>query len=498
MQLLTQLISTFYTTQVPKVRFGKTGLQMPILTLGCMRFQQQWGPAVKNMNMVDADCQDNLVRILKRAICDFGITHIETARAYGCSELQLGAALKQLFDSGLVKREDLIIQTKVSPFPTAKEFRETLEKSLELLQLDYVDLFGIHGVGMQHQYDYIFNNGENGNCIDVVNEFVAAGKIRHVGFSTHGSEEFIRKMIETDAFEYVNLHYHYFGSYTTTGVGPHQGNKGNVELMNEKDMGVFIISAFDKGGKVYQPSNKLRILTLPEMEPMAFATSWLWTHDKHSGSTVHTAVCGAARPSDLDQGAVAAFLLGQKPDETYAKVQAVTARLEQAKVDALGKEWADTCYQGIPKSHMSKLTVEHNQIIWCYNMIKAFGLHQFAKDRYSILESHREQWDKSLTTDENIDKIGRGGWSYTPGLSFDAEEDYAEDFAAVPEANKEKVKEAEAFVHKWCAKAKVVEKEPEGPDKKLKTDEDLVPPLDWQTAYFMKTWVDFPDRPKKW
>lgn len=484
--------------QVPKVRFGKTGLEMPILTLGCMRFQQQWGPAVDNMNLVDSDCQDNLVRILKRAICDFGINHIETARMYGCSELQLGVALKQLFASGVVKREDLIIQTKVSAFATAKEFRETIEKSLSLLQLDYVDLFGIHGVNMPHQYDWIFNNGENGNCIDVVKEFIAAGKIRHVGFSTHGPEDLTRKLIETDAFEYVNLHYHYFGSYTTTGVGPHEGNKGNIELMNEKDMGVFVISAFDKGGKVYQPSNKLRTLTLPEMEPMAFGTSWLWTHDKHSGPTIHTAVCGAGRPSDLDQGAVAAYLLGKEPEARLAKVKAVAARLEQAKVDALGKEWLETCYQGVLKSNASKFSVEHNQIVWCYNSIKAFGLLAFAKDRYGTLEGNRKGWDKSLPVDKAIEKVGIGGWGFCPGLSVDPDEDYSEDFAGVPEVNKEKLKEAEAFVHKWCGTPKPAEKKEgeESEAKKAKTEEEAIP-VDWDTAYFMKTWTDFPDRPKK-
>jgi len=95
--------------KVPTVRFGKTNLQIPILTLGCMRFQQEWGPRVQNMNQVSSDCQDNLVRLLKRAVVDFGMKHIETARGYGCSELQLGVALKQLFDAGDVKREDLIL-----------------------------------------------------------------------------------------------------------------------------------------------------------------------------------------------------------------------------------------------------------------------------------------------------------------------------------------------------------------------------------------------------
>jgi uncharacterized protein len=460
---------------------------MPILTLGCMRFQQEWGPRITNMNMVGSDCQDNLVRILKRAICDFGINHIETARGYGSSELQLGVALKQLFDSGVVNRQDIILQTKVGACSTAAEFRRTLETSFALLQVDYVDLFSFHGLNLPHQYDWVFNNGLNGNCIDVVKEYVAAGKIRHVGFSTHAPEDLIRKLIETDAFSYVNLHYHYFGSYTTTGYGPSKGNLDNIRLLNEKDMGVFVISAYDKGGKLYQPSNKLRALTLPEMEPIAFGTAWLWTHDRHQGSVIHTTVCGAARPADLDQGAVAAYQFGKDPESYYSKVSAVLGRLEQAKIDALGQDWLDTCYDGILKSHESKFMVEHNQIIWCYNVIKAFGMYAFAKDRYWSLESNREKWDKTITTEAAVDKIGRIGWGYVPGLSLvPDEEDYTEDFTLVPDKNKELVLQAESFVHKYLKKP--------SPGKKA---DEIELPIEWQDSYVMKPWTDFPDRPSR-
>ena len=52
----------------------------------------------------------------------------------------MGAALRQLIDDNLVEREDLIIQSKVGPMDP-KAFRATVEKSLSLLQVDYVDLF---------------------------------------------------------------------------------------------------------------------------------------------------------------------------------------------------------------------------------------------------------------------------------------------------------------------------------------------------------------------
>lgn len=224
--------------KVPKVRFGKTELQMPIVTLGCMRFQQEWGPRVTNMNLVSSDCQDNLVAILRRAIVEFGINHIETARGYGCSELQLGVALKQLYASGLVKREDLIIQTKIAPTADPNEFRSYLDQSFERLQIDYLDLFAFHGFAhYEEQMGFVFAEGKE-TCLDVVQEYIKAGKIRHLGFSSHGPTELIRRALESNVFDYVNLHDQYFGSYTNSGCNNlERGNTDLMRLAKKKDLG---------------------------------------------------------------------------------------------------------------------------------------------------------------------------------------------------------------------------------------------------------------------
>lgn len=76
--------------KVPKVPFGKTGIMMPVLTLGCMRFQETWnGAKFTDVKDIDAACQANLKAILVHAL-ERGVNHIETARGYGASELQLG------------------------------------------------------------------------------------------------------------------------------------------------------------------------------------------------------------------------------------------------------------------------------------------------------------------------------------------------------------------------------------------------------------------------
>jgi predicted aldo/keto reductase-like oxidoreductase len=251
------------------------------------------------MNQVGSDCQDNLVEILKTAI-RYGIYHIETARGYGSSELQLGVALKQLFQTGFVKRQDLIIQTKISANDDPVTFRENIELSLKNLQLDYIDLFAFHGLNYEEQMDWIF--GKNGNnCLSVIQEYMVAGTVRHLGFSTHAPTELVIQCIQKDVFDYVNLHYHYFGSYTASGGGRDgNGNLECIRLLQEKRMGIFIISPFDKGGRLYAPSKKLVSLTLPEMDPMRFQSYWLWNHHliyNESLPQIHTFTVGCGRPS---------------------------------------------------------------------------------------------------------------------------------------------------------------------------------------------------------
>src|ERR1043165_1392514 len=116
-------------------RFGKTGLQIPVVSCGGMRYQQSWNDAD---HFTDAN-QKNLEATIHRSLA-IGINHIETARGYGTSEEQLGHVLPKL------PREKMIVQTKVGPEADPKKFMETFDKSMSLLKLDYVDLLALHGI----------------------------------------------------------------------------------------------------------------------------------------------------------------------------------------------------------------------------------------------------------------------------------------------------------------------------------------------------------------
>lgn len=90
-----------------------------------------------------------------------GYRLIDTARAYG-SEQAVGNAVSTLCKEGVLKREDIILQTKLSPSVTG--YYETLddfERSLEALQTDYVDVYLIHWPVIRgHEEDYREKNIE--------------------------------------------------------------------------------------------------------------------------------------------------------------------------------------------------------------------------------------------------------------------------------------------------------------------------------------------------
>src|ERR1700710_1016708 len=113
-------------------RFGRTELKMPVVSCGGMRYQFKWQD-VDPADIPRAN-QENLEATIHRAM-ELGINHIETARGYGTSEMQLGNVLPKL------PREKMIVQTKVSPQENPAEFLKIFETSMKYLKLDHVDLF---------------------------------------------------------------------------------------------------------------------------------------------------------------------------------------------------------------------------------------------------------------------------------------------------------------------------------------------------------------------
>ena len=74
-------------------RFGRTNIEMPVFSCGGMRYQQSWDDIAPDT--VEESGQRNLEETILRSL-EVGINHIETARGYGSSEMQLGWILPRL------------------------------------------------------------------------------------------------------------------------------------------------------------------------------------------------------------------------------------------------------------------------------------------------------------------------------------------------------------------------------------------------------------------
>lgn len=334
-------------------RFGRTEISMPIFSCGGMRYQYQWQDAP--ISQIPQESQHNLEATIHRAL-ELGINHIETARGYGTSEMQLGEILPKL------SRQELIVQTKVSPCENPQEFRQEFDKSMEYLKIEYVDLLGLHGINNE---ELLYYSLRPGGCLDEARKLQAQGKVRFIGFSTHAPTEIIIKTINTGVFDYVNLHWYYIN----------QNNWSAIEAAQRQDMGVFIISPSDKGGQLYQPPSKLVELCQP-LSPIVFNDLFCLCHPQ-----VHTLSIGAAKATDFDEHLKTLSLL----DSASEILPPILQRLEEEAIACLGEDWIRTWHLGLPNHEETPGNINIPVILWLRNLAIAYDMINYGKMRYNLL-----------------------------------------------------------------------------------------------------------------
>lgn len=352
-------------------RFGRTELQMPVFSCGGMRYQQAWKDL--DPQEVEKANQANLEVTIERALA-LGINHIETARGYGSSEMQLGWILPKL------PREKIIVQTKVWPNEDPKVFLQNFEKSMSYLKLDYVDLMSFHGVNDQTTLDQTVLRG---GCMEVARRLQKEGRVRFIGFSTHATEKVITQAVNTSEFDYFNVHWYF--------VNPL--NWQSIEAAKKQDMGVFIISPNDKGGKLYEPSPKIKELCAP-LTPMQFNDLYCLARPQ-----IHTLSCGAARPSDFDEH-IEALKYYDCAAETVAPIE---KHLREEMNEVLGEDWCARWSEGIPDYYDIPGDLNVMEILRLWTFAKSLDLVEWGKMRYNLMGNAGHwfagckpgEWDKA-------------------------------------------------------------------------------------------------------
>lgn len=321
-------------------RFGKTNLNISVFSLGTMRCLAS---------------KETALSTIEQAFTQ-GINHLETARGYGKSEEYLGLALKELS----LPREELYLTTKLPPTANPNQMREWIEQSLSRLGVDYLDCLAIHGINTPEHLTLLT---EEGGCVSTLLKAKEEGKIRHLGFSTHGSLEVIESAINTDLFEFVNLHYYYY----------FQRHQPAVELAQQKDLGVFIISPADKGGRLYNPSEKLKQLCTP-FSPLELTYRFLLADPR-----ITTLSIGPANPQELIEPLKVA-----DSDYPLTEVEKIIfERLETHLRNSLAGECCSQCYQCLPCPE----AIHIPEVLRLRNLALAYDLIEYGKYRYGMFEN---------------------------------------------------------------------------------------------------------------
>ncbi len=339
--------------ELPCRRFGRTNLNMPVLSLGGMRFQKSWDELkFSDISRKEQNKVENILNLANK----FGFNHIETAKYYGTSEIQLGMAFKS------IKKIPKIIQTKIPPNRDPKLFEAELLKSFEKLQVKKIDLLAIHGINSP---ELLHQAVKDGGCIEILKKFQKENLIGYIGFSTHGELSLIEKAISTNFFDYINLHWYFIN----------QTNSKVIELAHKYDLGVFIISPTDKGGHLHSPSTKMLELCNP-LHPIVFNDLFCLRN-----KNVHTISVGIAKEQDFNLHLEAVSLLS----ESDHYIPQILNRLQDESIKSLGTEWYRSWDKNLPNWQNTPGGINIPVLLWLSNLIDSFDLEEFAKSRYQLL-----------------------------------------------------------------------------------------------------------------
>jgi len=161
---------------------GKTGLEISEVGFG--------GIPIIRLSM------DEAILVLRRSY-DRGITFYDTANIYLDSEEKIGRALEGL-------RHQVVLATK-----TLKRDRKgaeaDIDQSLRALRTDYLDLYQLHQVSQETDFQTL--TGPNGAMEGVIRA-KEAGKIRHIGLTSHSLEMAVR-LIQTELFSTIQFPFNF-------------------------------------------------------------------------------------------------------------------------------------------------------------------------------------------------------------------------------------------------------------------------------------------------
>lgn len=184
-------------------RLGSTGLEVSVVSLGCM----SWGDPGRGWHPWILD--EDAARPIVRAAYEAGVTVFDTANVYGAgsSEEVTGRLLKEV-----ARRDEVVIATKVHgrmrPGPNGAGLSRVaimreIDESLRRLGVDHVDLYQIHRWDPETPIE---------ETMEALHDVVRAGKARYLGASSMDAWQFAKAQYTADLggwTRFVSMQDHY-------------------------------------------------------------------------------------------------------------------------------------------------------------------------------------------------------------------------------------------------------------------------------------------------
>ncbi|MBW6423888.1 aldo/keto reductase [Rhizobium sp. XQZ8] len=305
-------------------QLGNTGLFVSELCLGTMTFgENQEGAVWSAVAGLDQEASD---KIVERSLAA-GINFIDTANVYsqGRSEITLGQAIKNLG----VARKDVVIATKLHGQMGDKpndrgssrgHIMDSVEQSLERLQMDHIDLYQVHGTDTVTPID---------ETLRALDDLVSRGLVRYIGLSNWAAWRIAKALGISERkgfarFETVQAYYSIAGRDLERDIVP---------MMQEEKMGLMVWSPLAGGllsGK-YGPgaANEGRRATF-DFPPVDKDRAWACVAAMREVGTKHAAsVAEVALAYILAKPFVTSVIIGAKRlDQLDENLKAVKLRLD--------------------------------------------------------------------------------------------------------------------------------------------------------------------------
>jgi aldehyde reductase len=219
------------------------------------------------------------VKTAVKTAVECGYRLIDCACAYG-NEAEIGAALKELFDGGTVKREDLFITSKLwNTFHCYDSVRKGLDLTLKNLGLGYLDLFLLHWPIAMQEGENLFPTDEKGDLILTdtdyletwkgMEDLVGTGLVRSIGVCNLSVQQ-LQRLLDNCRVKPAMLQIE---------IHPHLPNKELIDFCHSHGIAVTAYSSLGNAGVPdFVSKEKLSLLNDPRVKKIA---------EKHKKGTNH-------------------------------------------------------------------------------------------------------------------------------------------------------------------------------------------------------------------